>query len=256
MALWENLSHRELSPLEKARVLTSLKNHCGVQHDQLVEIYLPVLDLAPHKNTLRAYLALHDLDPQLREMLNDGRITLASAERLSRAPLSFQSQNERGAGASTVERQPAAGDTGPPRGACSHRRSDPGEILRERGIRNRARYESFAISKKGSGFTDSFIGSEIRDSRGQRNNSGRANRNCVCRRISGCRRRRFLSRAELRVEFSVRSPRDFRDTAQALERAAQAPALEALFSISDCGLQIADCNRSGEEDGKRIKSKL
>src|SRR5262249_40412604 len=50
MALWENLSHRELSPLEKARVLTFLKDHGAVPYDQLVEIYLPVLGLAPHTN--------------------------------------------------------------------------------------------------------------------------------------------------------------------------------------------------------------
>ena len=250
IALWDNLSHRELNPLERARVLASLKNLCDVQHDQLVEIYLPVLGMEPHKNTLRTYLALHALDPQLREMLNDGRITLASAERLSRAPLAFQNQMsevlERVRWSASLQRETL--DLVEELAAIAG--SDPGEILRESGIRELLNDANLSPFQRGERIHRLLY--RRRNPRLCRTEERFLARQKELRlphriRLSPTP---FFESAELRVEFSVGSPRDFRETAQALERAGQAPALEALFSIADCGLQIADCDRSGEEDGK------
>lgn len=83
VALWDNLSHRPFETLEKARVLFTLKNICGVAQSELVELYLRPLGLAPHKNVLRTYLGLHVLDRDLKRFLAEGRITSASAERLA-----------------------------------------------------------------------------------------------------------------------------------------------------------------------------
>jgi ParB-like chromosome segregation protein Spo0J len=254
MALWENLSHRELSPLEKARVLASLKNHCGVQHDQLVEIYLPVLDLAPHKNTLRAYLALHDLHPQLREMLNDGRITLASAERLARAPLSLQSKMslvlERVRWSASLQRETL--DLLEELAAIAE--SDPDEILSGKEITETVHDTSLSPFQKGERI-HKFLYRKRNPRLSKTEEQFRAREQELSLpaniRVSPTP---FFESPEIRVEFSVRSPRDFRDTSKALERAAQAPALEDLFSISDlpiadCGLQISDCDSLAKKKG-------
>jgi ParB-like chromosome segregation protein Spo0J len=252
LALWENLSHRELSPLEKARVLAFLKNHCGVQHDQLVEVYLPVLGLAPHKNTLRAYLALHGLDPQLREMLTDGRITLASAERLARAPLSFQSKMssvlERVRWSASLQRETL--DLLEELAAIAE--SDPDEILSAREITETVHDPSLSPFQKGERIHKLLYRKRNpRFSRTEEQFRAREQELSLPANIR-VSPTPFFESSEIRVEFSVRSPVDFRDTAKALERAAQAPALEALFSIADspiadCGLQIADWKSPAEE---------
>ena len=82
-ALWDNLAHRDLSDLEKARVLHNLKHYCGVDNDSLIREYLPILGLAPHKNSLQTYLTLNSMLPDLRRHLVDGRMTVASAIRIA-----------------------------------------------------------------------------------------------------------------------------------------------------------------------------
>ena len=89
-AIWDNLSHRELNALEIARALFALKNLFQVRDDLLITGYLPVFGLAAHKNVLRGYLSLHALHAPLRRMFAEGRITLASAERLSGTSREFQ----------------------------------------------------------------------------------------------------------------------------------------------------------------------
>jgi len=242
IALWDNLSHRELSPLEKARVLTLLKNLCGVEHDQLVEVYLPVLGMEPHKNTLRTYLALQGLHPQLKGMLNDGRITLASAERLSRAPLPFQNQMtevlERVRWSASLQRETL--ELVEELAAIAD--SDPGEILGEREIRELLNNPTLSPFQRGEGIH------RLLHRRRNPTLSGTEERFLARQKELRLPQRirlsptRFFESAELRVEFSARSPQDFRDTVQALERAGRTPVLEALFSIADC---------NGEKDGKR-----
>ena len=244
IALWDNLSHRELSPLERARVLTSLKNLCDVQHDQLVEIYLPVLGMEPHKNTLRTYLALHALDPQLRETLNDGRITLASAERLSRAPLSFQNQMsevlERVRWSASLQRETL--DLVEELAAIAG--SDPGAILAGKRISGIvARCDSFAVSEEGNGFTDSFTGGEIRDSAGRRNDSWRTEKELreLPPHYPRCRLTPLFRVARLRVEFSARSTPGFheRDGKTLLgARGRKEDGKPSSMPIADCRLQI------------------
>ncbi len=91
IALWDNLSHRCLNPLEKARVLYKLKNLFGVAEEKLVRFYLPLLDLGSSSKVLNSYLLLNDLHPGLRSCLIEGRLTQASLERLAQRPQKIQS---------------------------------------------------------------------------------------------------------------------------------------------------------------------
>jgi hypothetical protein len=85
-ALWDNLSHRQLEPLEKARAVYKLKNVFGVSGETLIQKYLPILDLPAHDQSLRAHVMLHASLPELRGLFREGRLTLASMEWLSLMP--------------------------------------------------------------------------------------------------------------------------------------------------------------------------
>ena len=90
LALWENVSHRELSPLEAARALFTLRHICGLPEESILESYMPALRLASHPHVLHGYLSLHSLHPQLRTQLNEGRLTLATVGHLASKPSTFQ----------------------------------------------------------------------------------------------------------------------------------------------------------------------
>ena len=83
-AIWDNLAQRPFNPLEAARVLFTLRQKCGVKDQALIEQFLPMLGLSPHGNVLQSYLGLHQLHAELRRLVKEGHLTLASAERLSR----------------------------------------------------------------------------------------------------------------------------------------------------------------------------
>lgn len=83
MALWDNLSHRQLSPLEKTRVLLKLRTGGNVPDRVLIRDYMPALGLAPNEKALSAQLSLENLNPDLKRCLSDGRLTQAVAERIA-----------------------------------------------------------------------------------------------------------------------------------------------------------------------------
>jgi hypothetical protein len=89
-AIWDNLSHRQLNPLEIARVLFALHYRFGIPPETLIEQFLPILGLPAHRNVLRSYLNLHRVHPELRRLLCAGRLTLATVDRLD--PISFEAQ--------------------------------------------------------------------------------------------------------------------------------------------------------------------
>ena len=90
LALWDNLSHRQLDPLEKARVLFKLQNMCDVPGDKLASVYLPILGLAPSRKVLDIYVLLNGIHPELRHCLVEGRLTLSSLEYLAELPTGIQ----------------------------------------------------------------------------------------------------------------------------------------------------------------------
>jgi hypothetical protein len=83
LALHENLSHRQLDPLEKARALFSLRTNLHVPDETLVHSYLPLLGLNPHESVLRNYVFIHGMHPVLRDCVKDGRLTHRSIETIA-----------------------------------------------------------------------------------------------------------------------------------------------------------------------------
>jgi len=92
LSLWDNLSHRRLNSLEKARLLYKLGNTCGVSRDTLIQTYLPLLGLAPHESVLESYLKLNGIHPALRHWLVEDRLTLSSVDILAAMPHPVQSR--------------------------------------------------------------------------------------------------------------------------------------------------------------------
>ncbi len=90
LALWDNLSHRQLEPLEKARALFGLQQTCGLPNDVLIKTYLPLLGLASHEGVLRAHLALNSVRRGLRHCLSEGQLTHSSIEYLAGMPSHVQ----------------------------------------------------------------------------------------------------------------------------------------------------------------------
>jgi hypothetical protein len=91
LALWDNLAHRQLTVLEKARVLYTLRNLCGVPDERLVGDFLPAIGLAPNGNVLRSHLLMNQLHPDLRRCFGEEKLTQSSIERLAEMPAQAQS---------------------------------------------------------------------------------------------------------------------------------------------------------------------
>jgi hypothetical protein len=90
LALWDNLSHRQLDPLEKARVVFKLLNVFGVPQQTVVKIYLPILGLKPHPAILRSCSAIYGAHPELQKCLFEGRLTQSSVETLAEKSVQVQ----------------------------------------------------------------------------------------------------------------------------------------------------------------------
>lgn len=90
IALWDNLSHRQFSPLERAGALFKLKHMCGLPDERLIKTFLPALGLAPNKNVLKSHLLLNELCPGLRRCLAEGKLTQSSSEFLAAMPVQLQ----------------------------------------------------------------------------------------------------------------------------------------------------------------------
>ena len=232
LAIFDNLSHREFSPLEKARILFTLKGACEVPLDTLVEVYLPLLRLPAHKNVLRRHLSLHILDPDLRGMFNDARLTLASVERLSGSPRDAQRKF-----ASLLARI---------RLSASRQRQmlDLAEEM-----------ASITETRLGEVFERAEIQSILGDCRLSPFQKGEQIYGLLYRwrnpRLSQAEERFQVEKKQLglpgvirispdphfeslrlRVEFDVSSAQRFREISSALREAAEAPALEELFRVS------------------------
>jgi len=83
LALGDNLSHRQLDPLEKARVLFKLQQSFGASDITIVQDYLPRLGLNPHESVLHRYILIHGTSAALRNCAKEGRLTHASIETIA-----------------------------------------------------------------------------------------------------------------------------------------------------------------------------
>ena len=235
LAIWDNLSHRDLNPLEIARSLSSLRTLCSVPSDTLVEKYLPLLGLKPHKNVLRGYLALHSAHPQIRQMLQDGRVSLSTAERLSAGPRNFQERLaqvfERARWSASAQREVLDLDED----LASIWECGPAAVFDQEEIASTLKDERLSPFEKGHQIREILY-------------------RCRNPRLSAAKERflserkrlelpasvrlspdPFFESARVRVEFDITSAKGFRDAAEKLQRAARNPALEGLFRLTNDG---------------------
>ena len=231
IALWDNVAHRPLEALEKARALSTLKHGCAVREDELVETYLPILGLEKHKNVLRTYLGLHLLDPHLRTLLTSGELTVAAAERLSAMSPGVQAAVAglltRARLSASLQRQFLDLVTD----LSAIRECQPDELLSHSEIR--AVLDDAALSPFQRGEAVFRILYRQRNPRltsaEDRFESGKSRLG-----LPGFVRLSpdpFFESPRIRVEFEASSAECFREAGESLQRAAQEPALADLFRV-------------------------
>jgi hypothetical protein len=231
LSLWDNLAHRRLSSLEKARFLSKLQNICGLPKDTVAKTYLPLLELPPHESVLDAHLKLNGIHPALRRCLLEERLTHSSAESLSGMPYSMQQRVallmdkirlsaslQRKVLAILEELSAMSGaemdaplENAEVLSVLSDSRLSPfqkGEKLHEilyriRNPRLSEAVERFKFSKKQLDLPGSI-------------------------RIQS---HPFFETADLHVEFEASNAKRFRELAAALEKASQSPELDKLFRV-------------------------
>jgi ParB family transcriptional regulator, chromosome partitioning protein len=231
MALWDNLSHRQLNPLEKSRILFKFRNICGISSEVLTKVYLPLLGLTPHESLLQAHLALHDIRPGLRLCLADGRLTLSSIEMLSKTPDAVQD-----AFASLMARI---------RLSASSQRKFLG-LLEDLAAMTETQLYAPLDNPEASGILD--------DARLSPFQKGDRLYEILYRRINprlsrawerfDVKKKRlclpgsvrltphpFFETSDLHVEFDASTSKRFRELADALQKASQSPELDELFQI-------------------------
>ncbi len=232
LALWDNLAHRQLQPLEIARVLFALRHTCGLSRESLIDDYLPSLGLTPRRDLLETYLGLNTLDSELRTQLSAGRLSLAAAGRLATKPpmqqASFATFLSRVRLTASMQRQFL--DMVEEIGARDNRAveavlSNPElqDVLADTGLSGfqkgervyeilyRERYPRIAAA-------------EVRFTAERRKMGLPGNVRLT--------HDRFFETSSIRVEFDADSPVRFRSLASALERASRTPVLDALFDLS------------------------
>jgi hypothetical protein len=231
LALWDNLSHRQLNPFEKARILYKFREICGVSSEVLIQVYLPLLGLTPHESVLHAHLALHGVRPGLRQCLADGRLTLSSVETLSKTPDAVQdafaslmtrirlSASSQRKFLGLLEDLAAMAETQ----LCA-----PLDSLEVSAILEDARQSPF---QKGDMLYEILYRRKYpRLSRAlERFN---AKKKLLC--LPGSIRlapHPFFETSDLHVEFDASNSKRFRELAAALQKASQAPELDELFQI-------------------------
>lgn len=83
MNFHDNLSVRSLNPAEASTALRQLTD-LGVEAEEVVKDYLPLLGLPPRSSTLEEYLRVAGLERSVLESLARGEVTLATAVFLAR----------------------------------------------------------------------------------------------------------------------------------------------------------------------------
>ena len=82
LSLYDNISHRELNPIEKSLALNRLLSY--YTEETIARDFLPLFKLQPHITQFRTYQPLCQLDMEIRDAIIDGIIDVQSALRLSR----------------------------------------------------------------------------------------------------------------------------------------------------------------------------
>ena len=230
-AIWDNVAHRQLSPLEKARIVRGLRTTFNVPQEVLVEKYLPVLTLPAHKNVLNGYLRLNELHPDLKGLLNRERISLSGAMRLAgyawASQVLFASAVTKIRVSASLLRQvlelveeiAASCD-------CSH-----GEVLERPEIQAILADDRISPFQKGEAIHlvlyEKIHPRLCRARERYQEEKRRLNLPGSLRFIPDP----FFETTRVKVEFEAFSPGDFREMAAALNRAAQSPSLDRIFDL-------------------------
>ncbi len=82
LSLHDNISHRELNPIEKSLALNRLLSYYS--EENIVSDFLPLLKLQPHSTQFKAYQPLCLLDREIRDAVVAGIIDVQSALSLAR----------------------------------------------------------------------------------------------------------------------------------------------------------------------------
>jgi ParB family chromosome partitioning protein len=88
LAIYDNVAQRTLNPVEKSLVLAKMSNY--LEEPQLIDEFMPLLDLEPSITLFNRYLGLHDLEEVILNSLAAGRLN----ERIAFA-LATQEQGDR-----------------------------------------------------------------------------------------------------------------------------------------------------------------
>jgi len=88
LAIYDNVAQRTLNPVEKSLVLAKMANY--LEEPQLIDEFMPLLDLEPSITLFNRYLGLHDLEEVILNSLAAGRLN----ERIAFA-LATQEQGDR-----------------------------------------------------------------------------------------------------------------------------------------------------------------
>ncbi len=230
-ALWDNLSHRQLAPLEKARALSKLRTVGGVPDDDLIETYLPLLGLKPHESVLRTYISLNDISASLRQCLAEGRLAHASAEYLAGMPSEVQNG--------------IASFMGRVRLSASLQKKTL-VLLEELSIMGGTRLDAPLDSREIRDILDNPALSPFE--KGDRVHAAlyRLRYPALSQAVTRFDEGRklldlpgsihvapdpFFETADLKVHFEASDPKRFRELADAIQKAAHSPELEALYQI-------------------------
>jgi len=230
VALHDNLSHRQLDPLEKARAVFSLRNRFGVPDQKLVRVYLPILGLNPGENVLRSYLLLHEIHPLLRRCFGEGKLTHASIAAL--AEMAWPVQD--GIAAAMEKIRMSAGlqkkflgllaDLGAARG------NQPGSALASEEVLAIIHDSSLSQFQKGEKVYEALY--RLRNPKlSKASDEFDSHRQLLG--LPGAIRitaHPFFEEAGLRVEFDAPDIERFRQMVAALQTAAQSPELGKLFN--------------------------
>ena len=235
LALYDNLAHRKLSPLEQARVLAKLRDICGVTRERLIGEYLPLLGMPPRENTLAAYFALHTARLELKKLFAADALTLVSLERLARLS---DDEQARFAPLITAVRLSAS------------LQKKTFELLDDLAEINRAVFTApFDIPEIQELLRDVKLSSFQKGEKLYRTLYRLRNPSLAHAEsdFAGQRKRLglpvsvrvipppYFETAELRVEFEASNPQKFRELAAALQKAADSPELDRLFQKCTLG---------------------
>ena len=69
LALYENLAHRTFNDVEKSIILSKLTGQFGCSRDDVIQNYMPALQLAPNEKVLETYLHIVEFEEDLKRYI-------------------------------------------------------------------------------------------------------------------------------------------------------------------------------------------